>query len=252
MPRTDGGSGSRNLAIKVTRGRLYEQVARQLQELILTGALKPGDRLPPERELAEQLGVSRVVIREAMKTLEERGLLKVLTGSGTYISQIEPRAISESINLLIQQRAFSFDHLNEIRRMLEIEIAGLAAERARPEDLQTMEQAISVAEAAAANLESVPTALDAFVQADLAFHNALAEATQNPLFPVLLESMSDLLIELRWQASSQAGAPQDALDYHRAILAHVKVHDLLASREAMREHLMRAEEYLKASRGEEG
>lgn len=252
MPRTDDGSRSRNLAIKVTRGRLYEQVARQLQELIMTGALKPGDRLPPERELVEQLGVSRVVIREAMKTLEGRGLLEVLTGSGTYILQVEPHVISDSINLLIQQRAFSFDHLNEIRRMLEIEIAGLAAERARPEDTQPMEQAIIVQEAAAANLESDPTARDAFVQADLAFHNALAEATQNPLLPLLLESMSDLLMELRWQASSQPGSPQDALDCHRAILAQVKAHNVLASREAMREHLLRAEEFLKANRGEEG
>jgi GntR family transcriptional repressor for pyruvate dehydrogenase complex len=228
--------------LKITRERLYEQVVEQLQELIVSGGLQPGDRLPPERQLAEQLGVSRTVIREAIKTLEERGLVEVLTGSGTYVLQMDPGIVSESIGLLVQQYACSFDHLNEVRRMLQIEIAGLAAERAEPEDIEAMEEALQEMETAVANIRNHPDQLGDFVEADLNFHNALAEATQNPLLSVLLEPISDLLLEFRRLASSTPGALEDALSYHRKILEQVKARDASICREVMREHLANAEE----------
>jgi GntR family transcriptional repressor for pyruvate dehydrogenase complex len=232
------------LDLKITRDRLYEQVVQQLQELIISGRLKPGDKLPPERQLAEQLGVSRTVIREAIKTLEQRGLVTVLTGSGTYVSQMDPRIVSESIGLLVQQSTSSFDHLNEVRRMLEIEITGLAAERAQPEDIEAMEEAVQEMEGAVANIRGHPDLLEDFVEADLAFHNALAKAAQNPLLPILLEPISDLLVEFRRLASSGPGAPEDALNYHHRILEYLKARDASTCRELMREHLEKAEEWV--------
>ena len=187
--------------------------------------------------------MNQIEIREAIKTLEERGLVKVLTGSGTYVSQMDPRIVSESIGLLVQQYASSFEYLNEIRRMLEIEIAGLAAKRAKSEDIEAMEKAVQEMETAVANIESHPDRFEDFVEADLAFHNALAEATQNPLLPILLESISDLLLEFRRLASSAPGAPEDALSYHRKILEQLKARNVPASREVMREHLVNAEEW---------
>ena len=93
--RTDDGTNEGNSleTLQIRRESLSEQVAEKIQQFIIQGHLRPGDRLPPERELGEQLGVSRTVIREATKQLQERGLVKVLTGSGTYVSKIEPEAI---------------------------------------------------------------------------------------------------------------------------------------------------------------
>jgi GntR family transcriptional repressor for pyruvate dehydrogenase complex len=120
--------------LHVNRARLSEQVAEQIQSMIIQGKIKQGDRLPPERELAEQLGVSRTVIRESTKVLQERGLVKVLTGSGTYATRVESENVSQSIGLFVRGKKHTFRDLLEIRKMLEIEVAGLAAERATEED----------------------------------------------------------------------------------------------------------------------
>jgi DNA-binding FadR family transcriptional regulator len=156
---------------------------------------------------------------------------------------MDPGVVSESIGLLVRQSTSSFDHLNEIRRMLEIEIAGLASKRAKPEDIEVMEQAVQEMETAVANMKDHPDRLEDFVEADLAFHNALAKAAQNPLLPVLLEPISDLLLDFRRLASSAPGAPEDALSYHHKILEQVKDRDVSTCREMMREHLVKAEEW---------
>jgi GntR family transcriptional repressor for pyruvate dehydrogenase complex len=230
--------------LKVTRKCLYEQVVRHIQEMILRGELQPGDRLPPERQMAEQLGVSRTVIREAVKTLQQIGLVRVLTGSGIYVSRIEPEAVSESIGLLIRQSISSFDHLTEVRRMLETEIAALAAERASPEHIEAMEETIREMEDAAALAGDRSDWIERFVEADLAFHSALVEASQNPLLPVLLEPVTEQLLDFRRLTFSGLDSVQYSLDYHREILEAVKARDASACREAMREHLKNAEKAL--------
>ena len=234
-------------SVKISRQRLYQQVAQQLQEMILDGELKPGDKLPPERQMAEQMGVSRTVIREAVKTLEQRGLVKVLTGDGTYVSQIDPGIVSESLGRFIRQRVSSFedplDNLSEVRRMLEIEIAGLAADRAQPEDVAAMEEALMQMESAAALPKDNLDRMERWVAADLAFHNTLAQASQNPLLPMLLEPMSSHLLEFRRMASSAPGAMEDALNYHRKLLERVRTHEASACRDIMREHLEKAAEW---------
>ena len=101
-------------AMQVRRGRLSEQVAEQIQHIIVQGRLKEGDRLPPERDMAEKLGVSRAVIREATKVLQERGLVKVLTGNGTYVTRVEPEVVSQSIGLFVRGNKHSFRDLLEI------------------------------------------------------------------------------------------------------------------------------------------
>jgi GntR family transcriptional repressor for pyruvate dehydrogenase complex len=232
---------------KVTRKRLYQQVVQHLQGMIVSGDLQPGDRLPPERHMAEQLGVSRTVIREAVKTLEQMGIVTVMTGSGTYVSQIDPGIVSESIGLLIQQSGSSFEHLNEVRRILETEVAALAAERAGSEDVVALEDALEQMGAAVALADGDPERLERFIEADLAFHNALIEAAHNSLLPILLDPISDQLRELRRLASSAAGAMQHALNYHGKILERLKDRDASACRKLMREHLAQAEEYVSAA-----
>ena len=231
-----------SLPIKVTRGRLYEQVTSQLRALIAGGGLKPGDRLPAERVLAEQLGVSRIVIREAMKVLEEQGLIKVQVGNGTYVALMEADVVTDAIGRYIQQYASSFENLSEVRRILEVEVAGLAAERATAEDIGRMEQLAQSMAAAVAKLSVSPSELETFIRVDLEFHTALAEATQNPLLPILLEPFTDLLAAYRRRASALPGGPQDALRFHRAILQQVQARNAPACRALMLEHLLEAAE----------
>jgi len=237
--------------VGIVRQRLSQQIAEQLQELIVNGALQPGDKLPSELQLAAQVGVSRTVIREAVQTLEQKGLLKVLVGSGTYVSRVAPQVVSESIGLFVRQGDSSFSDLDDLRQMFEIEVVGLAAERAKPEDILRIEEIVQEMATAIAKIESQPEYLEQFVEADLAFHNALAEATQNPLFSILLEPITHLLMEFRRLASKAPGAPADAFEYHRRVLEQVKAGNALASREIMREHLTKAREWIAIAQGDQ-
>ncbi|MCZ7583640.1 MAG: GntR family transcriptional regulator [Deltaproteobacteria bacterium] len=132
--------------IRLQREQLSKQVAQQIQDNITEGKLKSGDRLPSERELAEQLQVSRTVVREAVKLLEDRGLISVNVGSGSYVVEMPPKAVSRSISLYVQQRQLSYAHLAAVRRMIEVEIAEMAARNATPEDIKGLEQAVHDAE----------------------------------------------------------------------------------------------------------
>ena len=233
-------SGSIDL-LQVRRANLTMQVVEQIQQFIVRGQLRPGDRLPPERELSEQLGVSRTVIREATKQLQERGLVKVLTGSGTYVSRIEPAALSQSISLFMWGHGHAFHDLLECRKMFEVEIAGLAAERATDDDLQRLEGALAQMTAGLPEVHASPAGLERFVQADLLFHQVLAAAGKNSLLPLLLAPISDLCLEFSRQASSLEPAPQNAIRFHQLLVDGVRSHDSARCRAVMRDHLTDAE-----------
>jgi len=230
--------------LRIARQSLYEQIVQQMQDMILSGSLSPGDKFPPERLMAEQLGVSRTVVREAFKTLEHRGLVKVLTGDGTYVCQIGSETISESLRLILQQRRASFENLNEIRRMLEIEIVGLAATRATAEDLQNMEQTNKRMEDSLSIEDSEIDRLESYIKADMAFHDALVVACQNPLLSVLLAPFTDQLLEFRRLAATSPDAKREGLLYHKKILEKVRARDISGSQTLMREHLARAQHWL--------
>ena len=230
-------------SLQVRRQRLSEQVTGQIQELIVKGGLKPGDKIPPERKLAEQLGVSRTVIREATKALQERGLVKVLTGSGSFVSQVKPETVSQSIGLFVSGYRGAFRSLFEVRDMLEVEIARLAAERASEEHVEQLHSSLTRMRNALSRGNHPPGWLEDFVQADLSFHRVLAQATNNSLLPLLLAPITDLLLELSRKASSIPGAPETAIVYHQNILECVRSGDSQRSQELMREHLSKAREF---------
>ncbi len=243
--RTDSANEGNSLeTLQVRRESLSEQVAEKIQQFIIQGQLRPGDRLPPERELGEQLGVSRTVIREATKQLQERGLLKVLTGSGTYVSKIDPAAISQSISLLMWGHGHAFHDLLEIRQMLEVEIAGHAAERATEDDIQQLEGALEQMAAALPDVHQDAAGLEKFVQADLLFHQILARASKNSLLPLLLAPITELLLEFSRQASSLQGAPENAIHFHKTLLQVIRSRDSQLCRAVMRDHLSNAEKFL--------
>src|SRR5580700_5098407 len=143
-PRLD--RAGENPVYKVVRtSRLYEQIVQQIEESVLKGNLKPGDQLPAERELAQQLGVSRTAVREAVKTLREKGLVEAYSGRGTFITDGTSQAARQSLDLMMKiGQPGGTTHLAEVRAILEPEIAALAAVRAEEEDIATMREAVAV------------------------------------------------------------------------------------------------------------
>src|SRR5271156_5466559 len=154
----------------VKTSRLYEQIVQQVEDSILKGQLKPGDQLPAERDLAQRFGVSRTAVREAVKTLREKGLVEAYSGRGTFITNGTSQAIRQSLDLMMKigQQDGSI-HLAEVRAILEPEIAALAAPRGEEQHIATMREAFGVMDRARED----PVA---YIEADLDFHLALAEA----------------------------------------------------------------------------
>jgi GntR family transcriptional repressor for pyruvate dehydrogenase complex len=211
--------------------RLYEQIVQQIEQSIVTGELKIGDQLPSERELAEQFGVSRTAVREAIKALREKGLVEILVGRGTFVANGTSDLVRDSLNLLVKfDSAKGFLHLVEVREIMEPEIAALAATHITEEYLSAMQDAMDKMEASMGNIEE-------FVEADLDFHLALAEATQNPVIPALLDPIIDLMREQRILITLIKGVAQHGQYNHKIIIEAIKRKDPAAAREAMRNHL---------------
>jgi GntR family transcriptional regulator, transcriptional repressor for pyruvate dehydrogenase complex len=220
----------------VRSSRLYEQIVQQVEESILKGALKPGDQLPPERELAQQFGVSRTAVREAVKALREKGLVEAYPGRGTFITDGTSYAIHQSLDRMVkigQSEGSGF--LVEVREILEPEIAALAATRADDENLASMREAIAVMDAARRDS-------DAFIEADLDFHLALAEAAANPLILTLIDSIVGLLREQRTRIFLVDGGPERGQYHHKRIMEAIDHRDPIGAREAMKAHLRQVRE----------
>src|SRR5271170_929933 len=215
----------------VKTSRLFEQIVQQVEDSILKGQLKPGDQLPAERDLAQRFGVSRTAVREAVKTLREKGLVEAFSGRGTFVTNGTSQAIRQSLDLMIRiNQQDGSANLAELRFVLEPEIAGLAASRIEEQLLSTMREAVATMER---NLNDP----DAYVEADLDFHLALAEAVGNPLILSLLDSIVGLLREQRSRIFNIDGGPERGRFHHKRILAAIEQRDPVAAREAMRGHL---------------
>ena len=218
---------------RVTRDqRLSDKVARRILEVIVDSPLRPGDALPSERDLCEQFGVSRTVIREALRSLAGKGILDMTQGRGLRVARVEPSTVSESMSLYLRSRpALDYRRLHEVRALLEVEVAGLAAQRATAADLEALSEVCDQM----AQVLDLPAKL---AEPDNAFHRLLARATHNELFLVLLDAISDQLMEIRVEAfemvERQAHA---ALVAHRAIYEEVAHGAPERARTAMREHL---------------
>ncbi len=215
----------------VRTSRLYEQIVQQIEESILKGTLKPGDQLPAERELAQRFGVSRTAVREAVKALREKGLVEAYSGRGTFITDGTSQAVRQSFDLMVKiGQPDGSTHLAELRGILEPEIAALASTRVEEEDLATLRDAVAVMDGAHNDPE-------AYIEADLDFHLALAEAAANPLILSLLDSIVGLLREQRLRIFKVEGGPRRGQFHHKRILEAMEQHDAAKAREAMRAHL---------------
>lgn len=211
--------------------RLSDKVAALLLDTITARGLQPGERLPSERELGEQFGVSRTVIREAVRALAAKGVVDVRTGSGLRVAAVDAAAVSESMSLFLKGRgALDYGKVHEARVMIEVQVAGLAAERATPADVERLREVCE-------SMGEVLDDLEAASRADVAFHRAVAESTHNELYPIMLDSIGDVLLEIRRATLGLAGRTKKGLTAHRRILRRIEEREPTGARDAMRAHL---------------
>ncbi len=215
----------------IRSNKVYERIAEQIEQRILSGTLRSGDRLPTERELAEQFQASRTAVREAMKTLAQKGLVDMRPGRGTIVIDGTTQAMRHSLGLMMRVgQVGGSDELVEVREILEPEIAALAASRATQEYIAALQDAVQVMDD---NLE----AADSYIAADNDFHRALAKATQNTLILAIVDSIVGLLSEQRTHIFAVSGGPERGQIHHKHLLDAILRHDSEAARVAMRAHL---------------
>jgi DNA-binding FadR family transcriptional regulator len=228
--------------------RLHRDVMRILITEIVSGDRAPGEKLPREVDLAEEFGVSRGVTRETIRALEERGLVTVKHGrgatvtDGTHWNVFDPDVLAVMLEGT-GSREILAQYL-ECRRILEVEAAGIAAERARKHDVKRIGAALAQMEETARRPAS-QAAEERFHEADVAFHQALVAATHNRALAVLLERIHSALLLARFPLARPQHRLERALPEHRRILAAVEAGDPGEARAAMDDHLATIVGYLR-------
>jgi GntR family transcriptional repressor for pyruvate dehydrogenase complex len=215
-----------------------EQVVSHVRALIERGDLRLGHRLPAERDLAAQIGVSRPTIRAGLRALAAMGVVQSRHGSGTYIPSGRPTLGSEALGFLAALHGFTREEMYEARRILEVGAAGLAAERATPDQLATMAEEV-------ANLFAAMNDPIGFLVHDIDFHRSVAAASGNPIIAAVMEMISDLYYKRRRETAERATDRNlhDAAEMHRRVYQAIRSHDAKAARTAMNEHLQQAAAY---------
>ncbi len=205
-------------------------MAAQIQKQLAEGTLRPGDRLPAERDLAEAFGVSRASVRDAIRVLELAGLVVPRQGEGTVVRDLTLDSVVSPLASVLLRRKDLLADLLDARRIIEPALASRAAEHANVEDVAAMEEILTRQGAKVA-------AGDVAVDEDTAFHYRLATAARNQVILKVMDVLMDLLREGRARSLQVRGRPRRSLDGHRRILAAVKRRDPSAAAQAMTQHL---------------
>lgn len=189
-----------------------DEAILRIKEMILAGELSPGDRLPPEKELSERLGLSRSSLREAVKALEVIRVLDVRRGDGTYVTSLEPRLLLEAMSFVVDLHDdHSVLEIFAVRRILEPAAAALAARNADDDALGGLREVVTSVDQA--------TDVEGLVAHDLEFHRGIAEATGNSYLASLIDSLSSHTVRARiWRGITQESAVERTLQEHHAIL----------------------------------
>lgn len=218
--------------------KIYMQVIAQIHEALAAGELQPGQRLPPERELATTLGVSRGSVRQALGALEVLGVIHSRPGEGTFVSQSGRATLLAVLDELLAEETWNPIELFEPRRILEPEVAALAAERAEPEDVDQIARVLREAEERVARSQVA-------MEEDLAFHLAVARANHNEATFRLIQRLADLMQKKVWELYKRLALREEELHphfmEHRRIFEAIRDRDPGGARRAMIDHLLQAE-----------
>ena len=220
---------------RVSVGRISEIIVEQIRLLMRQGQLKPGDRLPPERDLCERFGVSRVTVREALRMLESSGLVEIRVGArgGAFVTAPSSDRVGEGLADLLTLSVISAADVTEVRMMLEAGIVPLVCERATEEDLADLDEICRRSEAALASGDYTMTM-------SLEFHIRVAQATHNPAIAVLVESFSGpILMSLQQAHEAAPEMGERGTREHEEFIAAVRRRDVDTASRIMREHLER-------------
>jgi GntR family transcriptional repressor for pyruvate dehydrogenase complex len=235
MPASDSGQTSRQVdqalmlhAIKKTR--IHEEVVAQIHELIRKGKFKAGDQLPSERELAETFKVSRTSVREALRALETQGLVISRTGTGNFVADLPIESLVAPLARMLIEEKDALADVFELRKLIEPQIASLAAERATARDIERLKRILDKQK------EQVERGATG-VEADSDLHFAIGQATQNQAIKKLVSGLLEVLSRSREESLQTDVRRRASIDSHRAIVAAIEKHDPASARDAMRYHI---------------
>ncbi len=226
------GSNAKVEFESIRRSKVYEEVARQIERIIAD--MKPGDMLPPERELARMFGVSRGSIRDAIRKLESVGLVEPRQGSGTVVRDFSVDLLAAPLTTLLNQKRHMVVELLDVRKMIEPPLAARAATHATAEELTELE---AILERQANRMRGGELA----VEEDSEFHYTIALAANNSVVLKVLDVLMDLLRETRERSLQVEGRLEKSFAGHQRILAALKRRDAAAAENAMRRHLQEIE-----------
>ena len=217
-------------------GTTTDEVIFQLHEMIHRGDLRPGDRLPPERDLARLLGVSRPTVRDGIGSLVAVGVLQSRRGAGTFVVKTEgsPTLDSNPLRLMASLRGFTVAETFEARKSLEMAIASLAADRATGEELAQMSEEVAEMFASLDNPAQ-------YLIHDMRFHQTIAAASGNRILTSLMNMLATLLLDMRSKTVNRARDLKESAEMHRNIYSAIRRRDVAAASAAMRDHLLLAE-----------
>ncbi|MEO5762732.1 MAG: FadR/GntR family transcriptional regulator [Vicinamibacteria bacterium] len=226
MPPSIKGKTSQLDSDVPAAGQVVDFVRRQID----AGKLKPGDRLPAERDLAEEIGVSRPSLRSGLQTLQALGVIQSRQGAGTFIADGPPRLGVAPLSFLAALHGFTRDDMFEARRVLELGAASMAADRATPERITVLADEVAAMYAALDDPQE-------YLIHDVQFHKAVAAASGNPVLATLIDTISELVYETRRRTVERAVDLKESAEMHRRIYRAIKAGDAEKARDEMGMHL---------------
>lgn len=227
---------------EVRKEKIFEDIVRQIRRLIKTGKLKAGDKLPPERDLAQAFKVSRASVREAIRVLESSGLVRTRVGDGTYVETTSLENLVKPLAMVVAGGRESLMEIFEVRKMFEPHLAYLAAERATVDEVLELKSILSHHRKEMGNQELV-------TEIDYSFHSSLARMAKSRVFLNLYNTLATLINQTREEFLQEGDRPQKSLEGHEEILLAIEKRDPALARKAMSNHLRSIErEALRAGR----
>lgn len=214
---------------KIERPTITETIIDQIKEMILSGAMKKGQRLPPERELAEMLSVGRTSVREAIRALQYMGILEVRSGDGTFLSE-NLSLLSDHFKTSFLIKQYSVMEMVEARKVIEVETVCLAAERSSEEERKNLLVLFEKS-------KEFKNDVSAFLNADFAFHIKIARMSHNSVLVEFVKAMRELTLEENLDVVKKPGQIQTAINFHKEIMDAIYAFDPVKARSVMLEHL---------------
>jgi GntR family transcriptional regulator, transcriptional repressor for pyruvate dehydrogenase complex len=214
----------------IPRANLTEEIVKRIVSLIHDLSLKPGDKLPTERELIGTFRVGRSSIREALKILSAIGVVRIVAGSGMFVGNGNLSLLAKPLSLGFLRGGRGTAELIEARRLLEVELAGLAADRATPEEIEAMKDGL-------AEMEAMQQDVERYIESDIRFHVAIARGAHNDVLLDLLETLQHIIRNWIVKSIEEFEGKPSSIHEHVPIYDAIMAHDSVRARAAMSEHL---------------